>query len=110
MVHLPNAYTVRRWFLEALWPLISTKVLEIGYNAKRHILQQLYTTVKQLEEAKLYTTVYNKAAAISSDLPGALQMARSNQVPTEVGMQQASRIPASQDQPVYRPAIQAVVN
>jgi hypothetical protein len=34
MVHPPDAYTVRRWFLEALWPLISTKVLELGYNAE----------------------------------------------------------------------------
>jgi hypothetical protein len=69
MVHLPNAYTIRRRFLEALRPLISMKVLELSYNAKRHLLQQLYTTAKQLEEAKLYTTVYNKAAAISSDQP-----------------------------------------
>jgi hypothetical protein len=44
-------------------------VLELSYNAKRHLLQQLYTTAKQLEEAKLYMTVYNKAAAISSDQP-----------------------------------------
>jgi hypothetical protein len=34
MVHLPNAYTIRQWFLEALWPSISTKVLELGYNAE----------------------------------------------------------------------------
>jgi uncharacterized protein YbgA (DUF1722 family) len=34
MVHLPDAYTVRRRFLEALQPLISTKVLELGYNTE----------------------------------------------------------------------------
>jgi hypothetical protein len=84
MVHPPDAYTIRRWFLEALQPSISTKVLELGYNAKQHLLQQLYTTAKQLEEAKLYTMVYNKAAAISSDQPQALQTAQSNQVPAEV--------------------------
>jgi hypothetical protein len=86
------------------------KVLELSYNAEQHLLQQLYTTAKQLEEAKLYMTVYNNAAAISSNQPRVLQMARLNQVPTEVGTQQASRIPASQDQPVYRLAIPAVVN
>jgi hypothetical protein len=63
MVHLPNDYTIRQQFLEALQPSFSTKVLELGYNPKRHNLQQLYTTAKQLEEAKLYTTIYNKAAA-----------------------------------------------
>jgi hypothetical protein len=50
---------VQSWFLEALQPSISTKILELGYNAKRHLLQQLYAIAKQLEEAKLYTTVYN---------------------------------------------------
>jgi hypothetical protein len=39
------------------------KVQELGYNAKRHDLQQLYITAKQLDEAKLYTSVYNRAAA-----------------------------------------------
>jgi hypothetical protein len=60
MIHLPDNYTFRRRFIEALWPSISTKVLELSYNAKR--LQQLYTTAKQLDEAKLYTSTYNKAS------------------------------------------------
>ena len=34
MVHLPNTYTFRRRFLEALRPSISMKVLELGYNAE----------------------------------------------------------------------------
>jgi hypothetical protein len=34
MVHLPNAYTVRQWFLEALQLSISMKVLKLDYNAK----------------------------------------------------------------------------
>jgi hypothetical protein len=50
-------------------------VLELGYNAEQHLLQQLYTTAKQLEETKLYTMIYNKAATISSDQPQASQMA-----------------------------------
>jgi hypothetical protein len=97
MVYLPDAYTVRQWFLEALWPSISMKVLELSYNAEQHLFQQLYTTAKQLEEAKLYMTVYNKATTISSNQLQASQTARLNQVPAEVGTQQASRIPASQD-------------
>jgi hypothetical protein len=34
ILHPPDAYTVRQWFLEALWSSISMKVLELGYNAK----------------------------------------------------------------------------
>jgi hypothetical protein len=44
-------------------------VLELSYNTERDLLQQLYNTAKQLEEAKLYMMVYNKAATISSDQP-----------------------------------------
>jgi hypothetical protein len=69
MVHLPDAYPVRQQFLEALRPSISMKVLELGYNAEQHLLQQLYTIAKQLEEAKLYITVYNKSTALNSDQP-----------------------------------------
>jgi hypothetical protein len=72
------------------------KVLELGYNAKQYLLQQLYTTAKQLEEVKLYTTVYNKAAALNSDLLRVSQTAWMARVPAEVGTQQASRIPVSQ--------------
>jgi hypothetical protein len=39
------------------------KVLELSYNTERHDLQQLYITAKQLDEAKLYTSVYNRAIA-----------------------------------------------
>jgi hypothetical protein len=38
MIHLPNNYTFRQRFIEALWPSVSTKVLELGYNAKQHEL------------------------------------------------------------------------
>jgi hypothetical protein len=34
MIHLPDYYTFRRRFIEALWPSVSTKVLELGYNAE----------------------------------------------------------------------------
>jgi hypothetical protein len=62
MIHLPNNYTFRQRLIEALRPSISTKVLELGYNAEQHELQQLYMTAKQLDEAKLYTSAYNKAS------------------------------------------------
>jgi hypothetical protein len=39
------------------------KVLELGYNAEQHELQQLYMMAKQLDEAKLYTSMYNKASS-----------------------------------------------
>jgi hypothetical protein len=45
------------------------KVLELGYNAKRHKLQQLCMTAKQLDEAKLYTSTYNKASEQGSEQP-----------------------------------------
>jgi hypothetical protein len=34
IVHPPDKYTIRQQFLEALRPSLSTKVLELGYNAK----------------------------------------------------------------------------
>jgi hypothetical protein len=67
MVHLSDAYTFRQRFIEALWPSISMRVLEFGYNAEQHDIQQLYTTAKQLDEAKLYTSMYNKAASQGGD-------------------------------------------
>jgi hypothetical protein len=63
MIHPPDNYTFRQRFIEALRPSISTMVLELGYNAERHELQQLYITAKQLDEAKLYTSAYNKASS-----------------------------------------------
>jgi hypothetical protein len=63
MIHPPNDYTFRRRFIEALQPSISMKELELSYNAERHELQQLYTTAKQLDEVKLYTSVYNKTSS-----------------------------------------------
>jgi hypothetical protein len=67
MIHLPDDYTFRRRFIEALQPSVSTKVLELGYNAEQHELQQLYMTAKQLDEAKLYTSMYNKASSQESE-------------------------------------------
>jgi hypothetical protein len=69
MIHLPDDYTFRQRFIEALQPSISMKVLELGYNAERHELQQLYTTAKQLDEAKLYTSVYNKTSSQGGEQP-----------------------------------------
>jgi predicted alternative tryptophan synthase beta-subunit len=60
IVHLADTYTFRQRFIEALQLSISTKVLELSYNAERYDIQQLYITAKQLDEAKLYTSVYNR--------------------------------------------------
>jgi hypothetical protein len=73
IVHLPNTYTFRQRFIQALWLSISTRVLELGYNAKQHDIQQLYTTAKQLDEAKWYTSVYNKAASQGGDQQQVMQ-------------------------------------
>jgi hypothetical protein len=62
MVHPPNEYTFQQRFIEALRTSISMKVLELSYNTERHDLQQLYIIAKQLDEEKLYTSIYNKAA------------------------------------------------
>jgi hypothetical protein len=34
MIHPPDNYTFRQRFIEGLQPSISTKVLELGYNAE----------------------------------------------------------------------------
>jgi hypothetical protein len=63
IVCLLDTYTFR----QALQLSISTKVLELGYNAERHDIQQLYITAKQLDEVKLYISIYNRAAMQGSD-------------------------------------------
>jgi hypothetical protein len=103
MVHPPDEYTVRRWFIEALRPSISTKVLELGYNAKRHELQQLYITAKQLDEAKLYTSIYNRAAA-PGDHQHVAKAIRPTRTPAKASVQ-VSRPPANKGLHFYRPAI-----
>jgi hypothetical protein len=108
MVHPPNEYTFQQRFIEALQPSISTKVLELSYNAERHNLQQLYITEKQLDEVKLYTSIYNKAA-MQGDQQHVVQAIWPTMVPARASIQ-VSRPPANKSLPVYRPAILIVVN
>jgi hypothetical protein len=89
--------------IEALRLSISTKVLELGNNAERHDLQQLYITAKQLDEAKLYTSVYNRAAA-QGDPQCTAKAIRPTRTPAKASIQ-VSRPPANKGLPVYRPAI-----
>jgi hypothetical protein len=88
--------------------LISTKVLELSYNTERHDLQQLYITAKQLNEAKLYTSVYYKAT-MQGDQQHAVQAIWPTRAPARASIQ-ISRSPANKSLPVYRPAILVVVN
>jgi hypothetical protein len=81
-------------------------VLELGYNAERHDLQQLYITAKQLDEAKLYTSIYNKAA-MQGDQQHAVKAIRPTRMPARASIQ-VSRPPANKSLPVYRPAIPVV--
>jgi hypothetical protein len=108
MVHPPNEYTIRRRFIEALRLSISMKVLELGYNAERHDLQQLYVTAKQLDKAKLYTSVYNRAA-VQGDHQCAVKAIRPTRTPAKVSVQ-VSRPPANKGLHVYRLAIPVVAS
>jgi hypothetical protein len=78
-------------------------VLELGYNAERHDLQQLYITAKQLDEAKLYTSVYNRAT-IQGDQQHVVKAIRPTRTPARASVQ-VSRPPANKSLPVYKPAI-----
>jgi hypothetical protein len=106
MVHPPDKYTIRRWFIEALRLSISMKVLELSYNAERHDLQQLYIIAKQLDEAKLYTSIYNRVAA-QGDEQHVAKAIRLTRIPARASVQ-VSRPPANKSLPVYRPAIPVV--
>jgi hypothetical protein len=108
MVHQPDDYTFQQRFIEALQPSISMKVLELGYNAERHDLQQLYITAKQLDEVKLYTSVYHKATA-QGDQQHAAQAIQPTRAPARASIQ-VSRSPANKSLPVYRLEILVVVN
>jgi hypothetical protein len=87
----------------ALRPSISTEVLELGYNAERHDLQQLYITAKQLDKAKLYTSIYNRAMA-QGDQQRVAKAIRLTRTPARTSVQ-VSRPPSNKGLPVYRPTI-----
>jgi hypothetical protein len=97
MVHLPNAYTFRWRFIEALQPSISIRVLELGYNTE------------QLDEAKLYTSVYNKAASQGGNQQWVVQTTQSNRVPVQAGIW-VSRASDNKAQPGYRQTILAAIS
>jgi hypothetical protein len=61
-------------------------VLELSYNAERHNLQQLYITAKQLDKAKLYTSVYNRAAA-QGDQQHVVKAIRPTRMPARASIQ-----------------------
>jgi hypothetical protein len=74
------------------------KVLELGYNTERHDLQQLYITAKQLDEAKLYTSVYNRAAA-QGDHQHMVKAIRPTRMSAKASFQ-ISRLPVNKGLPV----------
>ena len=42
MIHLPDVYMFRKWFVSALCDLLCNEVLKKGYNAKFSTIDQLY--------------------------------------------------------------------
>ena len=54
MIHPPNVYTFRKWFVSALGDLLCNEVLKKGYNAKFSTINQLYETACMIEEASCY--------------------------------------------------------
>ena len=57
MIHLPNVYTFRKWFISALHDSLCNEVLKKGYNAKFSTINQLYKTAHMIEEASPYTVI-----------------------------------------------------
>ena len=54
MIHLPDVYTFRKWFVSALCDLLCNEVLKKGYNAEFSTIDQLYETAHMIEEASQY--------------------------------------------------------
>ena len=54
MIHLPNVYTFRKWFVSALRDSLRNEVLKKGYNAEFSTIDQLYETAHMIEEASCY--------------------------------------------------------
>jgi hypothetical protein len=85
------------------------KVLELSYNAERHELQQLYTIAKQLDEAKLYTSTYNKTSLQGGEQLQVVQASQPNRAPTRAGIR-SSRMFDTKAQPWYKQAILVAVS
>ena len=54
MIHPPDIYTFRKWFISALHDLLCNEVLRKGYNAEFSTIDQLYETACMIEEASHY--------------------------------------------------------
>ena len=54
MIHPPDIYMFRKWFVSALHDLLRNEVLKKGYNAEFSTINQLYETAHMIEEASCY--------------------------------------------------------
>ena len=54
MIHLPDIYMFRKWFILALRELLCNEVLKKGYNAEFSTIDQLDETACMIEEASHY--------------------------------------------------------
>ena len=54
MIHPPDVYTFRKWFISALRDLLCNEVLKKGYNTEFSTIDQLYKTARMMEEASCY--------------------------------------------------------
>ena len=54
MIHLPDVYMFRKWFVSALHDSLCNEVLKKGYNAEFSTINQLYETACMIEEASCY--------------------------------------------------------
>ena len=54
MIHPPDVYMFRKWFISALHDLLHNEVLKKGYNAEFSTINQLYETACMIEEASCY--------------------------------------------------------
>ena len=75
MIHLPNVYTFRKWFVSALRDSLCNEVLKKGYNAEFSTIDQLYETAHMIEEASRYNHGMRRAentdTAVSNTKPAA---------------------------------------
>ena len=75
MIHLPDVYMFRKWFVLALHDSLCNEVLKKGYNAEFSTIDQLYETACMIEEASRYNHgmqhIENAHTAASNTKPAA---------------------------------------
>ena len=75
MIHPPDVYTFRKWFVSALRDSLHNEVLKKGYNAEFSTINQLYKTAHMIEEASCYNHgmqhAKNTHTAVSNTKPAA---------------------------------------